>query len=84
MLKTIQTPYLKIAYEKNGSPSSYPIILVHGFPDDVRIWDSVVRELLLASYRKQQMEVEYDKTLVDETQIIAAVKQLGYEATPVV
>ena len=33
-----------------------------------------------ASYRKQQMEVAYDEALVDETQIIAAVKQLGYEA----
>jgi pimeloyl-ACP methyl ester carboxylesterase len=84
MLKTIQTPYLKIAYEENDSPSSYPIILVHGFPDDVRTWDSVERELLPASYRKLQMEVEYDETLGDETQIIAAVKQLGYEATPVV
>jgi copper chaperone CopZ len=26
------------------------------------------------------MEVAYDEALVDETQIIAAVKQLGYEA----
>ena len=33
-----------------------------------------------ASYHKQQMEVAYDEALVDETQIIAAVKQLGYEA----
>jgi copper chaperone CopZ len=33
-----------------------------------------------ASYRKQQMEVAYDETLVDETQIIAAVNKLGYEA----
>jgi hypothetical protein len=32
-----------------------------------------VRELLPASSRKQQMEVEYDEGLVDETQIIAAV-----------
>jgi pimeloyl-ACP methyl ester carboxylesterase len=83
MLKTIQTPYLEIAYEENGSPSSYPIILVHGFPDDVRTWDSVVRKLLPANSRKQQMEVEYDEALVNETQIIAAVKQLGYEATPI-
>ncbi|MCJ7532866.1 MAG: hypothetical protein MUO64_17820 [Anaerolineales bacterium] len=66
MLKTIQTPYLEIAYEENGSPSSYPIILVHGFPDDVRTWDSVVRELLPANSRKQQMEVEYDEALVDK------------------
>ena len=84
MLKTIQTPYLKIAYEENGSPSSYSIILVHGFPDDLRTRDSVVRELLPANSRKQQMEVEYDEALVDKAQIIAAVKKLGYEAVPVV
>ena len=80
MLKTIQTPYLEIAFEENGSPSSYPIILVHGFPDDVRTWDSVERELLPARSRKQKMEMEYDEALVDEAQIIAAVKKLGYEA----
>jgi copper chaperone CopZ len=34
-----------------------------------------------ASYRKQQMEVEYDEALVDEAQIIAAVKKQGYQAT---
>jgi len=34
-----------------------------------------------ASYRKQQMEVAYDEALVDETQIIAAIKKQGYEAT---
>jgi copper chaperone CopZ len=58
--------------------------LVHGFPDDVRTWDSIERELLPASYRKQQMEVSYDEALVDEAQIIAAVKKLGYEVAPVV
>ena len=35
-----------------------------------------------ASYQKARMEVEYDETLVSETQIIAAVKQKGYEAIP--
>ena len=34
-----------------------------------------------ASYRKLQMEVEYDETLVDEAQIIVAIKKQGYEAT---
>jgi copper chaperone CopZ len=36
-----------------------------------------------ASYRKQQMEVAYDEALVNEAQIIAAVKKLGYEAAPI-
>ena len=33
-----------------------------------------------ASYQKARMEVEYDETMVSEAQIIAAVKQKGYEA----
>lgn len=33
-----------------------------------------------ASYRKQQMEVEYDETQVTEQQIIAAAQQHGYQA----
>ncbi len=33
-----------------------------------------------ASYRHQQMEVEYDPALVSEEQIIAAVKERGYTA----
>jgi copper chaperone CopZ len=35
-----------------------------------------------ASYQKAHMEVEYDETVVSEAQIIAAVKQKGYEAIP--
>lgn len=34
-----------------------------------------------ASYRKQQMEVEYDEAVVTPQEIIAAVKQRGYEAS---
>lgn len=36
-----------------------------------------------ASYRKQQMEVEYDETQVTEQQILAAVKRQGYAVAPV-
>ena len=35
-----------------------------------------------ASYRQQQMEVEYDETRVSDQQIIAAAKKHGYEAVP--
>ena len=35
-----------------------------------------------ASYRQQQMEVEYDEKQVNEQQIIAAVKKHGYQALP--
>ena len=33
-----------------------------------------------ASYQRGQMEVEYDETVVNEYQIITAVKQKGYQA----
>ncbi len=33
-----------------------------------------------ASYRKQQMEVEYDEKQVNEQQIIAAAQKHGYQA----
>ncbi len=36
-----------------------------------------------ASYRKQQMEVEYDETQVTALQIIAAAKKHGYQAIPI-
>jgi len=36
-----------------------------------------------ASYRKQQMEVEYDEEQVTVTQIVAAVQKRGYQALPV-
>jgi len=33
-----------------------------------------------ASYQKARMDVEYDETMVNETQIIDAVRQKGYKA----
>lgn len=37
---------------------------------------------ITASYRKQQMEVEYDEARVTDQQIIAAAKKHGYDAVP--
>jgi len=36
-----------------------------------------------ASYHKGQMLIDYDEKLVEEEQIIAAVKKKGYQAVPV-
>jgi len=36
-----------------------------------------------ASYRKQQMEVEFDETRVTVQQIVAAAEKHGYKAIPV-
>ena len=37
---------------------------------------------ITASYRKQQMEVEYDETRVTDQQIVAAAQKHGYQAIP--
>jgi pimeloyl-ACP methyl ester carboxylesterase len=49
--RTVQTPTLNIAYEDSGSPRGFPIVLLHGFPDDVRAFDGVAAPLAHAGYR---------------------------------
>jgi pimeloyl-ACP methyl ester carboxylesterase len=49
--KSIDTPILNIAYEESGSPQGFPIILLHGFPDDIHAWDDVVPPLAKAGHR---------------------------------
>ena len=50
-VKSIQTPVLDIAYEEHGDSGGFPIILLHGFPYDVRSWDGVVPPLVEAGHR---------------------------------
>jgi len=50
-VKTIETPVLMIGYEESGNSASFPIILLHGFPDDVRAWDDVVPPLVKNGFR---------------------------------
>jgi pimeloyl-ACP methyl ester carboxylesterase len=49
--QTIETPTLTIAYEQSGDSAGFPVILLHGFPDDARAWDGVIPPLAAASYR---------------------------------
>jgi len=49
--KSIDTPILNIAYEESGSPQGFPIVLLHGFPDDIHAWDDVVPPLAKAGHR---------------------------------
>jgi pimeloyl-ACP methyl ester carboxylesterase len=49
--RLIETPFLAIAYEENGNSAGFPIILLHGFPDDARAWDDVAPPLVKAGYR---------------------------------
>lgn len=50
-LKRVHTSCLDLAYEEEGSSTGLPIIMVHGFPDDVRTWDGVAPRLADAGYR---------------------------------
>ncbi len=49
--RTVKTPVLDIAYYDRGDPRGFPVILLHGFPDDVRAWDDVAPPLVKAGYR---------------------------------
>lgn len=48
---TVRTPTLEIGYEAHGDASGFPIVLLHGFPDDARAWDAVAPPLAAAGYR---------------------------------
>jgi pimeloyl-ACP methyl ester carboxylesterase len=50
-MKTIRTPTLEIACEESGSVEGPPVVLLHGFPDDVRAYDGVVPSLVAAGWR---------------------------------
>ena len=43
--RMVSTPTLVIAYEEHGDPSGDVVMLLHGFPDDVRAYDGIVGPL---------------------------------------
>lgn len=49
--RSVQTPVLDIAYEESGNPQGFPIVLLHGFPDDAHAFDNVAPPLAKAGYR---------------------------------
>ena len=50
-LRSVRTQVLEIGYEESGDRAGFPIILLHGFPYDIRAWDGVVPALADAGYR---------------------------------
>ena len=50
-VRTVRTSVLEIGYEESGDSGGFPIILLHGFPYDIRAWDGVVPALADAGYR---------------------------------
>ena len=49
--RSVQTPVLTVGFEESGPDQGFPIILLHGFPDDVRAWDQVAVPLANKGYR---------------------------------
>jgi pimeloyl-ACP methyl ester carboxylesterase len=49
--RAVETPVLNIGFEESGAAQGFPIILLHGFPDDVRAWDEVAAPLASKGYR---------------------------------
>src|SRR5947199_6962304 len=49
--KFADTPVLRIGYEESGPPEGFPIVLLHGFPDDAHAFDEVTSQLAKAGYR---------------------------------
>ena len=47
----VETSVLRIAYEVQGPEDGQSVILLHGFPDDVRAWDAVVSGLTEQGFR---------------------------------
>src|SRR5713101_4786581 len=50
-MKTARTAILDIGYEESGPPDVRPVVLMHGFPDDIHAYDSVAPPLAAAGYR---------------------------------
>ena len=50
-MKTIRTATLEIAYEESGPAAGRPVILLHGFPDDVHAYDGVAPLLAARGWR---------------------------------
>jgi pimeloyl-ACP methyl ester carboxylesterase len=50
-LNTVQTKVLEITFLDEGPVAGWPVILVHGFPYDVHVFDEVVPRLAQAGAR---------------------------------
>jgi pimeloyl-ACP methyl ester carboxylesterase len=51
VLKRVEAGGLSVAYEESGAPGGRPVVLLHGFPYDVRAYDDVAARLADAGCR---------------------------------
>ena len=50
-VRTVRTNVLEIGYHESGEAAGFPVILLHGFPDDAHAYDGVAPLLAKAGYR---------------------------------
>jgi pimeloyl-ACP methyl ester carboxylesterase len=50
-LKTVRTNVLEVGYHESGPAGGFPVLLLHGFPDDAHAYDGVAPVLAKAGYR---------------------------------
>src|SRR5215204_4506826 len=50
-VRTVRTNVLEIGYLESGEAAGFPVILLHGFPDDAHAYDGVAPLLAKAGYR---------------------------------
>ena len=50
-VRRVETDVLEIGYEEHGEATGFPIILLHGFPYDIRAWDGAIPPLVEAGHR---------------------------------
>jgi pimeloyl-ACP methyl ester carboxylesterase len=50
-IKSVRTNVLEIGYHETGDGAAFPVILLHGFPDDAHAYDGVAPVLANAGYR---------------------------------
>jgi len=44
-VRMVRAGVLDVGYERHGAPDGWPVVLLHGFPYDVRCYDAVARRL---------------------------------------
>lgn len=50
-MRRVRAGQLDVAYEEHGPADGEPVLLMHGFPDDIRAWDGVVPDLVRRGLR---------------------------------
>ena len=50
-VKTVRTEVLEIGFHESGPATGFPVLLLHGFPDDAHAYDAVAPALAAAGHR---------------------------------